>query len=106
MDLMANFVILWKSVLEYLSRNMLLSYILVMSCVTFVLFGIDKYKACRHRWRIPETTLLGLSLAGGAFGGILAMWLFCHKARKPYFKWGLPAMLLMQLVVLWEWQWK
>ena len=65
--------------------------------VTFAAFGIDKWKAVRHRWRIPEATLLGLSLIGGALGGLAGMRLFHHKTRKARFFVGVPVMLALQL---------
>lgn len=60
-------------------------YIILLSIVTLVFFGIDKYKAMRRKWRIPEAVLLSLTVIGGAFGGIIGMILFRHKIRKPMF---------------------
>ncbi|MBP3412708.1 MAG: DUF1294 domain-containing protein [Oscillospiraceae bacterium] len=69
-------------------------YILLMSILTFVIFGVDKKKAIRRRWRIPEVVLLGLSLMGGCFGAYLAMHFFHHKTRYARFAMGVPAMML------------
>lgn len=54
-------------------------YLSAMSLLTFILFGADKHKARAHKWRIPEKTLLGLSLLGGFTGGFLGMEFFRHK---------------------------
>lgn len=71
-----------------------------VSLITFVLFGWDKRMAILGRRRIPEATLLSASLIGGGPGGVLAMWLFRHKTRKPPFPWAVPLMACIQLVLL------
>ena len=73
-------------------------YLLAINVVTFAAFVVDKLKAMRGAWRISEATLLGLSLAGGSVGGILGMLLARHKIRKRRFRYGLPAMLVAQVV--------
>lgn len=75
-------------------------YLIVINIVTFVAFCVDKRRAMRHEWRIPEKTLLGLSLVGGAFGGIVAMRAVHHKTRKPRFYLGLPLMLAGQVALI------
>ncbi len=74
-------------------------YLFLINIVTFLAFASDKRRAARRRWRIPEKTLLGLSLIGGAAGGIIAMYCFRHKIRKLAFAYGLPVMLLCQVIV-------
>ena len=89
------------NIVRYMSqRKILLLYLGVINLVTFILFGIDKYAAIKGKWRIPVATLLGFSFAGGAIGGIIAMYLFHHKTQKNYFAVGLPMMIVTQLVVL------
>ena len=78
----------------------LLLYLIVINIVTFGAFGLDKWKAVRKEWRTRESTLLGLSLIGGAAGGLIGMYLFRHKTRKPAFAFGVPAMLILQIVLL------
>lgn len=56
-----------------------------LSVVAFVLYGVDKARARRGAWRIPEKVLLGFSFFGGAVGGILGMLVFRHKTRHWYF---------------------
>lgn len=61
-------------------------YLLLCNGLLFLLMRIDKQKAIKRQWRIPEKTLLGLGLIGGGFGGILSMRLFRHKTTKASFK--------------------
>ena len=72
----------------------------VLSVITFFMYGVDKFKAQRGKWRISEKALLVSSFIGGAVGGFLAMQLFRHKTKHWYFRYGLPALLTVQLVLL------
>ena len=67
----------------------------------FFLFGVDKRRARQNRWRIPEKTLFVLAALGGSVGAIAGMWVYHHKTRHWYFKYGMPAILLAQLVIVW-----
>ena len=67
----------------------------------FVLMGFDKRQARRGGRRVPEGRLFLAALLGGAAGTILGMYAFRHKTRHWYFKWGLPAILLFHLGLLW-----
>ena len=78
----------------------ILIYIIMMNLVSFALMGIDKYKAKKKAWRIPEATLFLFAIFGGSIGSILGMFLFRHKTRHWYFRFGLPLILLLQLVCL------
>ena len=78
----------------------LLIYLAAVNLLTFSLIGIDKSRARRHAWRIPEATLFLFVLLFGALGGWLGMRLFHHKTLHPLFKWGVPAVLIGQLVLL------
>ncbi len=64
---------------------MYLGYLLLMSFVTFLMYGIDKRRAKRGEWRISEKALLTLGVIGGAAGGLLGMHLFRHKTKHTYF---------------------
>ncbi len=75
-------------------------YLLAINALLFTLMGIDKYKAKRGLWRIPEKTLFGLAIAGGSVGGILGMRAFRHKTRHNSFKFGFPAILIAQLALV------
>ena len=76
-------------------------WLLGASMLELCLMGYDKGQARRGGRRVAGATLLSLALLGGAAGGVAGMYLFRHKTRRWYFKWGLPAMLLLQLGILW-----
>lgn len=75
-------------------------YILVINVITFLAMGLDKWKAKRGDWRISEGALFGLVLLGGGIGGILGMYVFHHKTKKPKFQIGFPAILITEIVIL------
>ncbi|WP_366026913.1 DUF1294 domain-containing protein [uncultured Flavonifractor sp.] len=74
-------------------------WVLFWSILDYVLMGIDKWKARRERWRVPEKTFFLVALLGGSLGAILGMYAFHHKTRHWYFKWGLPAILIAQIAL-------
>ncbi|WP_407638047.1 DUF1294 domain-containing protein [Desulfotruncus alcoholivorax] len=78
---------------------MFATYILTVNLITFLLFGLDKRRAHNGRRRIPEKTLFALALAGGAPGALAGMRFFRHKTRHRTFTLGLPAILLVQLLM-------
>ena len=73
-----------------------LYYLLFINLFAFILMGLDKRKAKRGAWRIPERTLFLPVLLGGGAGGCLGMWTFHHKTKHWYFRFGSPAILLAQ----------
>ena len=75
-------------------------YILAINLILFTVMGIDKRKAKRGKWRIPEKTLFLLAALGGSVGGILGMRVFRHKTKHNSFKYGFPAILIAQLAVI------
>ena len=68
--------------------------------IDFALMGVDKWKARRGDWRIPEATLWAFALLGGALGGTLGMQVFRHKTRHWYFRFGFPLLTALQLALL------
>lgn len=70
-----------------------------MNIVTFVTFWIDKNLAQNNKSRVSESTLVLMSALGGAAGGLAAMYLFRHKTRHAKFFLGLPAMLLIHMII-------
>lgn len=83
-------------------------YLLIINIFAFAAFGIDKKKARRGQWRIQESTLLGLSAAGGFVGAMLGMKVFHHKTRKPKFTVGVPLTAIVWIaaaVLLWRSGW-
>lgn len=71
-------------------------YLIIINIITFITYGIDKAKARKGAWRIPEKTLIGLAVAGGSIGALAGMSFFHHKTRKPLFKIGIPVILLIE----------
>ena len=84
----------------------LLIIIGVMSLVAFAAFGLDKYKAKAGKWRIPERTLFLLALLGGGIGAFLGMKVFHHKTMHKQFVIGIPAIMVIQAVLLGWYLWK
>ena len=74
-------------------------YLLVINAVAFFVYGIDKLKARKGRWRISEATLLLLAFVGGSIGSWLGMKVWHHKTMHLKFKYGLPAIILLQLAL-------
>ncbi len=74
-------------------------YLLAINIISFFIYGIDKWKAIHNRWRISETSLIGLAVIGGSIGALVGMLIFHHKVRKPKFYVGVPIILAVQLVV-------
>ena len=77
--------------------NALLYYLIVINVVTFLVYGIDKWKAKQGSWRISEATLLMLAVIGGTIGALLGMQVWRHKTMHLKFKYGLPLILLVQI---------
>ena len=76
----------------------ILIYIIAVNIAAYLLFGYDKYCAKRDRWRVPEATLLFISLAGGSAGAYLAMKRFHHKTKKAVFSFGVPFLFVLQSI--------
>jgi uncharacterized membrane protein YsdA (DUF1294 family) len=74
-------------------------YLIGINVLTFLIYGIDKWKARRGKWRIPEDTLIWLAIAGGSVGALLGMYLFRHKTRHRKFALGVPVIILVQAVL-------
>ena len=70
-----------------------------INILTFLLYGIDKRKARRGKWRIPEETLIWLAVVGGSMGALLGMYLFRHKTKHKKFTVGVPVILLVQFAL-------
>ena len=75
-------------------------YLLGINAVTFIVYGIDKYKAKKAKWRIPEATLLLLAVLGGSIGAWMGMKVWHHKTMHKKFKYGIPAILLIQIALM------
>ena len=75
-------------------------YLLVINAVAFIMYGIDKYKAKEAKWRISEATLLLLAVLGGSIGAWMGMKVWHHKTMHKKFKYGIPAILLIQIALM------
>lgn len=75
-------------------------YLIAINVLTFFIYGIDKYKAKNSKWRIPEATLLGLAALGGSIGAWLGMKVWHHKTMHKKFKYGVPAIIIIQIVII------
>ena len=78
--------------------TLLLGYFFIMNLIGFALMGIDKYKAKKRSFRIPEATLFIVAIIGGSIGSIIGMYAFRHKTRHWYFVYGMPFILLLQII--------
>ncbi len=77
--------------------ELLIVYVVAVNAVAFVVYGVDKYKAQKAKWRIRESTLLLLAAIGGSAGAWLGMNIWRHKTRHAKFRYGVPAILMIQL---------
>ena len=75
-------------------------YLLAINVVTFIVYGIDKYKAKKAKWRISEATLLLLAVLGGSIGAWMGMKVWHHKTIHKKFKYGIPVILLIQIALM------
>ncbi|MCI6830337.1 MAG: DUF1294 domain-containing protein [Prevotella sp.] len=79
--------------------NIILGYLLAINIATFFLYGIDKYKARKGRWRISEATLLLMAVVGGSIGAWTGMRLWHHKTKHKKFKYGIPIIIILQVAL-------
>lgn len=81
-------------------QKILIIYFVTINVATFLTFGIDKWKARQAKMRIRETALLILAVLGGSIGALLGMQVWHHKTQHKKFKYGLPLILLVQIVLI------
>ena len=81
--------------------NTAVIYLIFMNLIGFGLMGVDKQRARRRDWRIPEKVLFGAALLGGSVGAWAGMYLFHHKTRNWYFVVGMPLILAVQAALVW-----
>ena len=79
---------------------LLLAYIVVINVIGFALMGIDKAKARKRAWRIPEATLFLIALVGGSLGTTVGMRVFCNKPLHLYFVFGMPAIMIVPILLI------
>ena len=81
-------------------QQIIIIYLVVINVVTFFMYGIDKWKARKAKWRIREAALLGLAVLGGSVGAWLGMRVWHHKTLHKKFRYGVPAIIIIQLLLL------
>ena len=77
--------------------KILITYLLVINFIGFIIMLIDKQRAIHKEWRIPEKTLIGISIIGGSIGMLLGMSTFRHKTKHKKFTIGVPFILVIQI---------
>ncbi len=78
---------------------LLIGYLLIVNVVGFVMMGMDKRRAQKGAWRISEASLFLVAAIGGSIGSIAGMQVFHHKTKHWYFKYGMPAILILQILI-------
>lgn len=88
------------NILELFSIRTIIIYFLVINIIGFLAMWIDKRRARRGAWRIPENTLLLFTVLGGGIGTIAGMYIFRHKTKKLKFTIGFPAILILEILLI------
>jgi len=81
--------------------KLLILYLLIMNAAGVASMLVDKHKAKKKLWRIPEATLFAIALLGGSIGSLVGMYLFRHKTKHLSFTLGIPAIIAVQLLLVW-----
>ena len=81
-------------------NEVLQNYLIITNIVTFLVYGLDKWKAKKSKWRIREAALLGLAVLGGSIGAWLGMKVWHHKTMHTKFRYGIPAIIIIQLILI------
>lgn len=76
------------------------NYLIITNIVTFLVYGLDKWKAKKSKWRIREAALMGLAVLGGSIGAWLGMKVWHHKTMHKKFRYGIPAIIIIQLILI------
>lgn len=74
-------------------------YLVIINAISFILMLVDKYKARKNLWRIPEATLMGFAAAGGSIGALAGMYLVRHKTKHLKFTVGIPIFLFAHILI-------
>lgn len=78
----------------------ILIYLIIMNLYGFLIMGVDKKRAIKHAWRVPEKVLFLSSILGGSIGTWAGMYVFRHKTKHWYFVLGMPLILFLQIGIL------
>ncbi len=85
--------------MEFFSSSYFICYLIMLNVATFFVYGLDKWKAKQRKWRVREAALLLLAVLGGSVGAWLGMYVWHHKTQHKKFKYGVPLILLAQIVL-------
>ena len=77
-----------------------ITWLIIINLTAFAVFGIDKKRAKKGQWRIPEKTLFLSAILGGSIGAILGMYIFHHNTKHWYFQFGIPAIMIVQIAAV------
>ena len=89
-----------KQLISQIGWDKFALYLIIINIVGFFAMGIDKWKAKHDRWRIPENTWFLITSLGGGFGTIAGMYTFRHKTQKSQFTIGMPAILIIEIILV------
>lgn len=81
-------------------ENILSYYLILINIIAFIIIYVDKQKAINHKWRIKESTLFLIATIGGSIGTILGMYAFHHKTKRTKFTFGIPFILIVQILLI------
>lgn len=95
-DMLPGFNIITKTMN---TTTLILLYIVLINILTFFIYGIDKLKAKKSKWRVSENTLIGMAIIGGSIGAWLGMKIWHHKTLHKKFKYGVPLILVVQMAL-------
>ncbi|MFQ9515203.1 MAG: DUF1294 domain-containing protein [Eubacterium sp.] len=82
-----------------------IAYLAAINIITFIIYGMDKYKARKHKWRISEKELMGLSVIGGFIGAFAGMQIFRHKTKHMKFVVGVPVIAALWITAIGCYMW-
>ena len=84
----------------YFTLKNIIIYLLIINIIGFIIMYVDKQKAKKHKWRIPEKTLLYITLLGGGIGTTIGMYMFRHKTQKIGFIIGFPTITIVEIIFI------
>ena len=87
-------------IIEIIGIKNIIIYLLIINILGFCAMGIDKFKAIRGRWRIPENSLFMFTILGGGIGTIAGIYVFRHKTRKLKFTIGMPVIFILEVLLI------
>ena len=89
-----------KKIIEIIGLNNIIIYFVIINVLGFLAMGIDKWKAKRGHWRIPENSLFMFTILGGGIGTIAGIYVFRHKTQKLKFTIGMPVILGLEIALI------